>query len=130
MDEEADDFEYQVTEFLQQILKLIGIEDTPVFKRNRISNENEQTQMILSAADYLDAETILQKLPFVTVDEVAAILARKDQEAADTFTQEDMVGESEEGDEDTNEIMGNALEDYGNGVIQMLESLLEDMDNG
>lgn len=88
MDEEADDFEYQVTEFIQQILKLIGIEDTPVFKRNRISNENEQTQMVLSAADYLDAETILQKLPFITVDEVAAILARKDKESADTFAQE------------------------------------------
>lgn len=88
MDEEADDFEYQVTEFIQQILKLNGIEDTPVFKRNRISNEMEQTNMVLSAADYLDAETILQKLPFITVDEVANILAKKDQEAADTLAQE------------------------------------------
>lgn len=88
MDEEADDFEYQVIEFVQQILKLNGIEDTPVFKRNRISNQTEQTQMILSAADYLDSETILSKLPFVTVDEVMEILARKDQETADMFTQE------------------------------------------
>ena len=86
MDEEADDFEYQVTEFVQQILKLIGIEDTPVFKRNRISNENEQTQMVLSAANYLDDETILQKLPFITVDEITNILAKKDQEMAETMT--------------------------------------------
>lgn len=85
MDEEADNFEYQVTEFIQQVLKLMGIEDTPVFKRNRISNEKEQTDMILSAAEYLDEETILQKLPFVTVDEVANILAKKDQEAANRF---------------------------------------------
>jgi hypothetical protein len=85
MDEEADDFEYQVTEFIQQILKLIGIEDTPIFKRNRISNQKEQTDMILSASEYLDDETILQKLPFITVDEVANILAKKDQEAADRF---------------------------------------------
>lgn len=88
MDEEADNFEYQVFDFIQQVLKLVGIEDTPVFKRNRISNETEQTQMVLSAADYLDAETILQKLPFITVDEVAEIMAKKDQEAADTFAQE------------------------------------------
>lgn len=88
MDEEADDFEYQVTEFIQQVLKLIGIEDTPVFKRNRISNEKEQTDMILSAAEYLDEETILNKLPFITVDEVSAILANKDQEAEDRFDQE------------------------------------------
>lgn len=87
MDEEADDFEYQVTEFVQQILKLIGIEDTPVFKRNRISNESEQTQMILSASDYLDDETILNKLPFITVDEVAKVLARKQEEDLDRFAQ-------------------------------------------
>lgn len=88
MDEEADDFEYQVAEFVQQVLRLMNIEDTPVFKRNRISNESEQTQMVLQSAEYLDAETVLRKLPFVTVDEVSEILARKDQEAADTFAQE------------------------------------------
>ena len=89
MDEEADDFEYQVTEFIQQILKLIGIEDTPVFKRNRISNQKEQTDMVLSAAEYLDDETILQKLPFVTVDEVAGILARKAQDSEDRFEEDE-----------------------------------------
>ena len=89
MDEEADDFEYQVSEFILQVLKLAGIDDYPVFKRNRISNEKEQTEMILSAAEYLDSETILQKLPFVSVDEVAAILAKKDQESAETFAQEE-----------------------------------------
>ena len=88
MDEEADNFEYQIIEFIQQILRLIGIEDTPVFKRNRISNQTEQTNMILSAAEYLDEETILSKLPFVTIDEVAEILAKKDQESADRFEEE------------------------------------------
>lgn len=85
MDEEADNFEYQVCEFIQQLLSLIGIEDTPVFKRNRISNESEQTQMILSAADYLDDETILTKLPFITIDEIANILAKKGIENEERF---------------------------------------------
>lgn len=80
MDENADDFEYQVIEFVQQVLRLMGIEDTPVFKRNRVSNQKEQTDMVLSAAEYLDEETILQKLPFISVDEVQDILARKDAE--------------------------------------------------
>ena len=107
MDEEADDFEYQVTEFIQQILKLIGIEDTPVFKRNRISNQKEQTDMILSASEYLDDETILQKLPFVTVDEVAGILARKAQDSEDRFGEEEdldneNLGNSEEEDSQAN----------------------------
>lgn len=80
MDENADDFEYQVIEFVQQVLRLIGIGDTPVFKRNRVSNQTEQTQMVLSAAEYLDQQTILQKLPFISVDEVQDIIARKDAE--------------------------------------------------
>ena len=77
MDEEADDFEYQVNEFIQQILALKGIEDYPVFDRNKVSNEKEETEMIMLAADYLDDETVLNKLPFIMVDEVDAILARK-----------------------------------------------------
>ena len=77
VDEEADDFEYQVNEFIQQILALIGVEDYPLFDRNRISNELEETQMVMLAANYLDDETVLKKLPFITVDEVDGILARK-----------------------------------------------------
>lgn len=85
MDEEADDFEFQVIKFVQRLLALIGIDDVPQFKRNRISNQPEQTDMILSAADHLDDETILSKLPFITVDEVSKILAKKDQADIDTF---------------------------------------------
>ena len=81
MDENADDFEYQIIEFVQQILSLMGIEDTPIFKRNRISNQMEQTQMVLLAAQYLDEETVLKKLPMITVDEVPEILAKRDAES-------------------------------------------------
>jgi hypothetical protein len=89
MDEEADDFEYQVITFIQQILSLIGIEDTPQFKRNRISNQAEQTQMIMSVANYLDDETILSKLPFINVDEVMQILAKRDVEDQSRFEQDE-----------------------------------------
>lgn len=85
MDEEADDYEYQIIDFVRQILALIGIDDTPVFKRNRISNQMEQVQMVMLEANYLDDETILQKLPNITVDEVAQILARKDSESQQGF---------------------------------------------
>lgn len=102
LDEEADDFEYQIIEFVQQVLKLIGIEDTPIFKRNRISNEKEQTEMVLSAADYLDDETILNKLPFISVDEVAKILSNKQQEDYDRFDREQEGNDNpfEQGNED------------------------------
>lgn len=85
LDENADDFEYQIIRFVQQILALMGVEDTPVFKRNRISNQMEQTQMVMLEAQYLDDETILQKLPNITVDEIPGILQRKGLENQDRF---------------------------------------------
>lgn len=85
MDEEADDFEYQCNEFIQQILALKGIEDYPVFDRNRVTNEKEEVEMIMLAANYLDDETIVKKLPFITVDEVDGILARKDKSDMNAF---------------------------------------------
>ena len=79
LEEEADDFEYQLIKCIRQLLEIIGIDDMPLFKRNRISNQKEMTETIISAANYLDDQTILNKLPFITVDEVEEILARRDQ---------------------------------------------------
>lgn len=80
MDEEASDFEYQVSEFIQQLLGLMGVEDAPVFKRTRISNQKEQVDMVMSEAQYLDRETILRKLPNIAPGEVQAVLDRLDAE--------------------------------------------------
>lgn len=85
LDENADDFEYQIIKFVQQILALMNIEDTPVFKRNRVSNQMEQVQIVMQEAQYLDDETLLQKLPNITVDEVPGILMRRQMEASKRF---------------------------------------------
>lgn len=100
MDEEADDFEYEIIEFVQAILEMMGVTEgtTPIFKRNRVSNQYQQTQMVMLAADNLDDQTILEKLPFITVDEVDDILARKDGESYSRF--EDMQTDEKEEDED------------------------------
>lgn len=91
MDEQADDYEFQIIEFVQQLLRLLGLPDsTPIFKRNRISNQNEMTQMILSAGEYLDDETVLKKLPFITVDEVTQILEAKTQEAENRYSDDEI----------------------------------------
>ena len=83
MDEEADEFERHIREGIMDLLALQGIEDTPIFTRNRISNLKEQVEVVAMEAEWLDEETVLRKLPNVTPDEVAEILARKDAEAAD-----------------------------------------------
>lgn len=85
MDEEADAFEYQVIEFIQQLLKLQGLEGVPQFKRNRISNQLEQVQMVTMEAEYLDDETILSLLPNVTPDMIQEILERRDAQEAVRF---------------------------------------------
>lgn len=77
MDNKADQFEYCVIDFLQALFKIVGIEDEPSFTRSKVTNQLEQTQMVLLAANYLDDETILNKLPWLTQEEVAEILRRK-----------------------------------------------------
>lgn len=76
----CDGFEYCVTEFIDGLLKLIGIEDSPTFKRSKIINIVDDTNMVLSASDYLDKETVLKHLPFLNHDEVDEILKRKEEE--------------------------------------------------
>lgn len=85
LDQKTNEFEYQVLACIQNILKLAGIEDTVSFKRDKIINEPEITDMVLSAATYLDDETILSKLPFLTPEEVQNILDRKAAEDINRF---------------------------------------------
>ena len=97
MDEEADSFEFEIIEFVQHILGMMGIEEdeaTPIFKRNRVSNQKEQTEMVMLAATELDTRTILEKLPFISVDEVDDILARLDKQSQEAF--ETTQGEEDE----------------------------------
>ena len=77
MDNKVDQFEYCVIDFLQALFKIVGIEDEPSFTRSKVTNQLEQTQMVLLAANYLDDETILNKLTWLTQEEVAEILRRK-----------------------------------------------------
>lgn len=77
MDEQADLFEYQVIEAVQGVLRLMGIEDVPQFRRNRISNVKEQIEAVMLEAEYLDEETVLELLPNITVDMRNGILARR-----------------------------------------------------
>ena len=108
MDEEADAFEYQLIIFIRMILEMMGIDETPIFNRNRVSNQKEQTEMVMLAANYLDDQTILEHLPWITVDEVEEILARKDAETFDRFetveTQEDITGTIEMEDSEDGEV--------------------------
>lgn len=98
----CDGYEYCIVKFIKGILALIGVEDAPTFKRTKMVNMSEETQMVLSAAQYLDDETILNLLPFLNIDQVDTILEKRDAEELNRFADledenEDIDGQSEAG---------------------------------
>lgn len=102
MDNKVDQYEYCVLDFLQGIFAIAGIEDNPTFKRSKIVNQLEQTQMVLMAAQYLDDETILNKMPWLTPEEVQDVLDRRDKTEQQRFPTEpeEPPVQTEEGTED------------------------------
>ena len=86
LSEKADRFETQIIQHILAIMKLVGVEDYPVFRRSQMSNEMEQTQMVMMCANILDTETILNHLPFLTVDEIPGILKRMQDEEMNRYS--------------------------------------------
>lgn len=87
LDLKCDRFEMCVSDFIEHLLRLIGIEDSPTFKRTKVVNMAEETAMVLQAAQYLDSETILKHLPFLSPDEIEEIMERKQAEEMERFNQ-------------------------------------------
>ena len=96
INQKTDQFEYQVTEFINGILALAGIEDEPTYTRSQMSNQSEMLEMVLQAAEYLDDEYVTTKILTLLgdADKAQEVLKRKDAEAADRYKQ--MKAELEE----------------------------------
>lgn len=122
MDNKCADFEYFVLDFVQKILTLAGIDDTPTLNWNRMINQNEQTQMILSASQYLTDESVLRHLPFLTPEEVDDIIEERDSEDYQQFNAEE--DEAEGMDEELDEDEANAQDE----VLAMLDELLAELE--
>ena len=58
----ADQYEYCIHEFLQEILKLAGIDDHPTFTRSMMLNAQEELQSISMVAQYLSRNYLTQKI--------------------------------------------------------------------
>ena len=96
INQKTDQFEYQVTEFINGILALAGIEDEPTYTRSQMSNQSELLEMVMQAAEYLDDEYVTTKILTLLgdADKAKEVLQRKDAEAADRYKQ--MEAELEE----------------------------------
>ena len=91
INQKTDQFEYCVTEFINGILALAGIEDEPTYTRSQMSNQSELLEMVLQCAEYLDDEYVTTKILTLLgdADKAKEVLKRKDAEAADRYKQQE-----------------------------------------
>ena len=85
LDLKVDDFESDVTDFIQGLLTLAGADDTPSYTRSQIVNKSEETQTVLMGAEYYDDEYITKKLLTINgdIDQYDELMRRKDAEELD-----------------------------------------------
>jgi hypothetical protein len=62
LQEKTDLYEYQIREFLDGILAIVGIDDVPTFTRDMITNTTEMIQTLTQAAMYLSEDYITEKI--------------------------------------------------------------------
>ena len=62
LNSKTDQYEYCVRDFLTGLLEIAGIEDTPTFTRSVIVNNQEEMQLIIQAAQFLDQEYVTRKI--------------------------------------------------------------------
>lgn len=101
LNEITDEFEYRCIDFVEGLLKLAGIDATVKFNRSIMKNQAEETQMVLSAGTVLDEDTLIEKLPFLSSDEVKTVKERRSAEdlsyfSGNTPTREEVRYEQEE----------------------------------
>lgn len=91
LNSKTDLFEYQVTEFIDGILKLAGIEDEPTYTRSMIINQQETITNLVAAAEYLSEDYVTQKVLEVLgdVDKLDEVLKAKLESDAARFISEE-----------------------------------------
>lgn len=91
MNAKADDFEYMVTDFLDNLMDVIGIDDEATFQRSILVNQMEQLEMILQAAQYLSGDYVTEKILTILgdADRVDEVLHDMDEEQADRIPAEE-----------------------------------------
>ena len=89
INQKTDQFEYCVTDFIQGILELAGIDDEPTYTRSQMSNQSELLEMVLQCAEYLDDEYVTTKILTLLgdADKAKEVMDRKIAEQADRYKQ-------------------------------------------
>lgn len=79
LNEKLDDYEAEITDFIQRLLTVAGVEDEPTYTRSIIVNSTEEIATITNAGLYLDDEYITERI-MTTLgdkDKIQEVLDRK-----------------------------------------------------
>lgn len=80
--------EGQVTEFIMNLMDLLGIKDeAPSYQRDTIVNKNEEVQTVLSAAEHLSDEYVTKKILSILgdIDQVDDVMKQRLKEEAGRY---------------------------------------------
>lgn len=79
LNSKTDLFELQVTDFINGILALAGIDDAPSYTRSMIINKQEEVQNLLTAAEHLSEDYVTRKLLEILgdIDKVDEVMEQK-----------------------------------------------------
>lgn len=58
----ADLYEYQLIEFIKEIMRLAGVEDEPTFTRSMVNNTSEMISSLIAGAQFLQADYVTTKI--------------------------------------------------------------------
>ena len=120
VNEKTDEFEFNVLDFVKELLELNGMDDKVTFTRSMIVNQQEMVTTILAASANLPEEYIVKKLldVFGDTDKAKEILGQLDAENMDDM---DMFGDEEEESDSVAD-----FEDFTNEIVSMLEELTKE----
>ncbi len=105
LNSKTDLFELQVTDFVNGILALAGIEDTPSYTRSMIVNKQEEIQNVLTAAEHLSEDYVTRKLLEILgdIDKVDEVMEQKLVEETSRYSNEPTEDEDTEENSDSQE---------------------------
>ena len=98
LNQKLDNLEAYITDFIQRLLKVAGIEDKPTYTRSIIVNKTEDIGALVNSALYLDEDYITEKIMtmFGDKDKIQAVLDRRAKTNVKRMTGGTPSGDTEE----------------------------------
>ena len=96
LNQKTDLLETQITDFIETLLNLLGIDDKPTYTRSMIVNQSELLQNLMSAAGYLSEEYCTKKVLEILgdIDKYEDVMAQKIDEDMGRLVEDDEDGGS------------------------------------